>query len=247
MESLYEHSVSYMNRIYLPTWILLSNFNYAVVTIMQDIARLGQSRQKEVKKYRFSAGPSNPALFTSRAKLIEQLLLLGVSTEYLLKGVLLNYGYTLNTEIATIQKKLEPTLLKRITDFNTKDPFNWTEHNLIYKEAEKKLPKVSGKTIKFEICKNLFMSEIVVDPAKYFSGLANKQYKPSNQDTQKFYGTTIDSSNVIEKIQHSRNNYAHIPDALFEEEPLISLLFNYIVFIAKKELPSSVTSPLQYT
>ena len=220
---------------------------------MEDVAKLSKDHQSEFQKYLLSPSPSNPALFTARAKLIEQLLLLGVSTEYMLKGILLRNGYALNREIAHIQKKLDSALLQRIKNFNEKDPSNWSEHELIYKEAENKLPKVSGKTIKltgktikFEKCKNLFKSDIVVNPQTYFSALAKQQYTPSNEDTKKFYGPVIDSSNVLDKIQFLRNNYAHIPDAMYEERELIPFLYNYVVFISKKEFPETVTAFLQY-
>lgn len=225
---------------------MLNNFYFTVTTLLEDITELTMDYREAVRKYRSQPQPDNPSLFVARAKFIEQAILLGVSAEYLLKGVLLKNGYALNIEVARVKKKLNAELLQRIRNFNEKDPFNWSQHEEIYKEAEKKLPKVSGKTIKFEECKNLFMSDIVINPQAYFSGLANLQYMPSNPETVEFYDSIIDSSNVLSKIQYLRNNYVHIPNTMYEETGLIPFLYNYLIFITKKEFPKTVTSSLNY-
>lgn len=224
-----------MQRIYLPTQNMITSMCTSVKIFMEDIIRLDEEGVNEFKKY--IADTSNwSALFKARAKFIEQSLLLGVSAEYLLKAVLLKCGYIINKEKAG--KKFSKSLFDKIEELGSKQSPN--EFNLIYQLAEKELGPVSGETIGLKKCIDIFQDEIVGDADSYYSDLPNKEYKIINSETKEFYGEIINYSNALEKIRLLRNNYAHLPDPMYEERGLVPFLYNFLVFIAKKEFPEKM-------
>lgn len=113
-----------MGLVYLPTWNMFENFIKAIRTFLKDFERLASEQRQLFDSYVKNATPRNPDLYLSRAKHIEECLLLGVTAEFLLKAVLLKHSYILNLEIAQRQKRFDPDFFKRIMDFNSKDPLN---------------------------------------------------------------------------------------------------------------------------
>ena len=94
-----------MGRIYLPTWNMMRTLKFSILIFMQDIQRLFQEQQAEVQNYIQNPFPLvNPALFRARAKAIELLLLLGVTSEHLLKAVLLKHGFILVQSLSMVKR-----------------------------------------------------------------------------------------------------------------------------------------------
>lgn len=228
-----------MGLVYLPTWNMFENFIKAIRTFLKDFERLASEQRQLFDSYVKNATPRNPDLYLSRAKHIEECLLLGVTAEFLLKAVLLKHSYVLNLEIAQRQKRFDPDFFKRIMDFNSKDPMNNKEYKSIQDEAERVMGKASGKTVDFKNCILIFMKDIV--DANYFSRISKEKYDVANKETQEIYGKTIDTSDALWKIKLLRDNYAHIPDPMYEERGLLPYLYDFLVYIAKKEFPKDFT------
>ena len=212
---------------------MFENFTKAVKTFLEDFRRLALEQQELFKLYVKDPTPRNPALYLSRAKLIEECLLLGVSAEFLLKAVLLKNSYVLNIEMTQKQSKFDTKFFQRIMDFNSKTPYDREEFKSIWTHAEQMMGKVSGKTIDFKKCILIFMKEIVYED--YFSGIPHEKYDVINEETQAIYGKSIDTSDALWKIKLLRDNYAHIPEPMYEERGLLPFLHDFLVFVAKKE------------
>ena len=209
---------------------------------MQDIRRLVQERQTEIQNYQQNPAPlTNPALFRARAKFIELCLLLGVAGEHLLKAILLKNGFIVNEEVnkmATTQ--FRQNLLNRIRILGNRP--DQQELDAIHNSAAAFMGQVSGKTISFAQCISLFYTRIVSSPRSYFSNLPNKRYNVTNQETRNFFGRTVNTTNALKKIKKLRNNYAHLPEPMYEERGLIPFLYNFLVFISKKEFPAEMAN-----
>lgn len=232
-----------MGRVYLPTRSMLNTLSFSVETFMEDILRLIQEYETEISKYRSNLHPQNPALFKARAKWIEQCLLLGDSAEHLLKAILLKHGFILNKSVQNMpQKKFSTKLLTRIKKFNESNKQNQDELDSIFHAAQSMFPSpVSGRTINFGKCIRLFYAEVVHNVQSYFSSLPNKEYRIANEETKRFYGEKINTSNALKNIKTLRNNYVHFPEPMYEERGLFPFLYNFLVFIAQKEFPNATT------
>lgn len=219
---------------------MFENFTKAVRTFLEDFRRLTSEQKEWYMSFVKSPDPNNPALYLSRAKLIEECLLLGVSAEFLLKAILLKNSYVLNIEMVQKQKKFDAKFFQRILDFNSKTPYDKDEREAIWTHAEKIMGKVSGKTIDFKTCILIFMKEIVY--GDYFLGIPCSKYDVANKETQEIYGKSIDTSDALWKIKLLRDNYAHIPDPMYEERGLLPFLHDFLLFVAKKEFPDEFSS-----
>ena len=229
-----------MGRIYLPIWNMMRTLKFSILIILQDIRRLHQEQQAEVQNYLRNPLPLvNPALYQARAKAIELLLLLGVTGEHLLKAVLLKHGFILNVEVRGMTTQRFPQSLRnRITQLGSNQ--NPHQINAIYNSASTFLGQVSGNTISFRECISRFNNQIVRSFRRYFANLPNRRYTVTNQETINFFGRTINTSNALVKIKKIRNNYAHLPDRMYEEGELIEFLYNFLVFIAQTEFPAEM-------
>lgn len=219
---------------------MFENFTKTVKTFLKDFGRLASEQNKLFMAYVKNAHPGNPALYLSRAKLIEECLLLGVSAEFLLKAILLKNSYVLNIDIAQKEKKFDAKFFQRIMDFNSKTPYDKDKLEAIWSQAEKNMGNVSRKTIDFRKCILIFMKEIICED--YFSGIPCGKYEVANAETQEIYGKSIDTSDALWKIKVLRDNYAHIPNPMYEERGLLPFLYNFVVFVAKKEFPDEFSS-----
>ena len=229
-----------MGRIYLPTWNMMRTLKFSILVIMRDIRRLFQEQQAEIQNYFQNPLPLvNPALFRARAKSIELLLLLGVTGEHLLKAVLLNHGFILNKEVRGMATQQFPqNLLTMIRQLGNSQ--NQQQLEAIYRRASAFLGQVSGNTISFAECIRIFNTQIVRSFRVYFRNLPNRRYNVTNQETRNFFGRTISAANALAKIKKIRNNYAHLPDRMYEERELVRFLYNFLVFIARTEFPTEM-------
>lgn len=231
-----------MKRIYLPTWNVMRTLKFSILVLMEDTRRLFQEQNSQIENYH--QNPQllvNPALFRARAKGIELLLLLGVTGEHLLKAILLKNGFVLNEEVRRLAAKRFPqALLDQIGQLGSSQ--NQQQLDAIYNSASAYLGQVSGNTISFADCIKQFNADIVQSYRTYFSGLSNRTYHVTNKETQKFFKKTIYTSNALIQIKKIRNNYAHLPDRMYEETRLVKYLYNFLVFIAKKEFPTTMVN-----
>jgi len=204
---------------------------------MQDIRRLIQELQTEIQNYhRNPFLLINPALFKARAKAIELSVLLGVAGEHLLKAILLKNGFILNREVRNLAtKKFPQNLLDRINQLG--DRQDQREIEAIYLSATAFMGQVSGDTISFAECIPLFNTHIVRPARNYFATLPNRRYNVANQETRDFFGRTIDTTNAFYKIKKMRNNYVHLPNPMYEERGIVPFLYNFLVFVSRKEFP----------
>ena len=220
----------------------MRTLEFSILELLIDIQRLFQDQQAEIQRYHQNPLPLvNPAIFRARAKGIELLLLLGVVGEHLVKAVLLKNGFVLNEEVKNMATNRFPqALLNNIRHLGNSQ--NQQQLDAIYNSASAYLGRVSGKTISFAECIKLFHINIVQSFRTYFSRLPNRRYYVANADTQRFFRKTVYTSNALIQIRKIRNNYAHLPDRMYEEMGLVRYLYNFLVFIAKKEFPATMVN-----
>ena len=220
----------------------MNTLSYSVRTFFEEIVRLNKDYEIEFSAYRKRPYSGNPALYRARAKFIELCVLLGVAAEHLLKAVLLKHGFVINSELHSQIQRFTPQFLNTIQKADaSNNPMLQAE---FHKKAEKQFPPQSGKTIKFETCIDIF-NKPVANQSPYFSGIPRASYPISNPETARFYGKFIDTSNALNKIRDLRNNYAHLPEPMYEDRGLIPYFYNLLLFIASKEFPE-VMAGLNY-
>lgn len=209
---------------------------------MEDIKRLKQEEEREFTNYISNPISDNPSLFKAKGKFIEQCILLGASAEYLLKTVLLKHGFMIN-EIRG-KKRFDQQLIDRIQRYN-RNPQNQRELDELFEVASQNLGQPTNRTINFNKCIEMFKHDIVSNERTYFSGIPDEEYNVTNPETKEFYGDVINCSNALNKIKDLRNNYVHSAETRYEERGIFKFLFNFLIFIIKKEFPNE-TAELQF-
>lgn len=206
-------------------------FLHTLVVFLKDIKRLEKERKRYSEKYVENPSMDNVALFFSRAKHMEQMLLIGISAEYLLKAVLLKYNFLINkTNFSQFSKEFSSKLEELNKSGYSTTPSQISEVEKLAMDNYYQMPR--DDTLSFEECKQVFFKKIF--NANYFP---DKSYPITNPDTRVFYGKTITYKNAWEILQKIRNNYGHVPEAKSEENGILPFLYDFLVYVAKKEFP----------
>lgn len=221
-----------VETIFIPIRETLNSFLFSLRIFMGDIKRLKLEEEEESANYRSNLQPDNVARFKAKGKFIEQCILLGTSAEYLLKVILLKNYYIINDVRGG--EKFDQILIDKIEKYNMGTQTQ-TELDAIFIMASENLGQPTNKTISLGRCIEIFRADIATDEQTYFSGLSNIEYNVTNPETRGFYGEIINLSNALEKIKDLRNNYVHCAETMYEERGIFKFLFNFLLFIAKKE------------
>lgn len=205
-------------------------FLHSIKILLKDIKKLEQERIKFNEKYRQAHDIDN--LFYARAKHIEQMLILGSASEYLMKSTLLKHNFVINKSTAVKFSKEFSMKLGTLNNsgFKTTAPQIEEVEKLSLKNLDFKF---KSETLSFEECKQIFNKEIAKQG--YFP---HKEYFITNPETQEFYGKKLDYKTAWNILQKIRNNYGHIPESKSEQNGILPFLYNFLIYVAKKEFPT---------
>ncbi len=128
----------------------------------------------------------------------------------------------------TCEHLLKLTLLKRGYSIN--------EVDYIKTKNKKAKIKYADKTISFKKAIQLFKKS---NPNDYFKGLKVYDFNPHDVKYEYSYlgYKKINPQTCLNLIQKIRNNYIHKADSHSEWNGIIWYVFDYIVWLAKKEFP----------
>ena len=206
-------------------------FLYTIRIFLRDIRALELERKKFDRRYIKNPVFENPNIFYSRAKHVEQMLILGIASEYLLKAVLLKHNFVINKSSVF---KFSSKFSEKLEQLN-ESGYKTTGEQI---KGVEKLSlenfnfKLQNDTLGFEECKQIFNKEIA--GPKYFP---NQEYLITNPETQEFYGKKLEYAKAWSVLQKIRNNYGHVPDSKYEENGILPFLYDFLIYVAKKEFP----------
>jgi len=173
-------------------------------------------------------------LYSGRAKHLQIMSLTGLTAEHLVKIILLKRGFVLNTGDFT---KFTKDFVKDLENANQQE-LTQDQLNELYAKAQDNI-KISFKTNlkKFDTCVSLFTESNSID---YYDSLGTYVLNPSplidNGDDYLGY-KEIKPQETLKVIQKMRNSYLHLAEAKEEQQGVVWYLFNFLVWLSKKEYP----------
>jgi len=173
--------------------------------------------------------------YSSRAKHLQIMSLIGLTTEHLLKIILLKRGFVLNTR--DFEAKFTDDFMKELEKEN-KQGLTQNKLNYLYKKAENNIQVIFNQNLKsFGTCISLFNKS---NPDNYYSSIGTYVLNPFPDvySGDKYLGyKEIKPSETLKVIQKMRNSYLHLPEAKKEQQGVVWYLFNFVVWLCKKEYP----------
>lgn len=211
-----------------------NRFLNAIKVFFEDIKKRDEEQEKLKDVYVATPHPDNPALYQAGAKHTETMLLLGICAEYLIKIILIKHNCIINK--ISQKLKFDDEFIKELDKLRKEGAYPNSEQVKKVSELSEKniIGSISEKTFSFNDCIKIFNKEIVSKSSNYFP---NYEYPISNDMTKRFYGEKITYDNAFIILRNLRNNYGHIPEAQSEEQGILPFLFDFLVFVCKKEFP----------
>lgn len=166
-------------------------------------------------------------VYTTRAKSLQIKSLIGITTEHLIKIVLLKRGFIINIK-SFDTNRFNSSFLEEVNKYNSESP-NQERLNSLLQKSLSQINEFSEKLLNFDKCIKLFRKS---NPQNYFNGF--KKFVFQNYLYLEKY-SFIDSDNALKIIQDMRNSYIHRAEGNEENNYLVLYLFNFILFVAKKE------------
>lgn len=184
-----------------------------------------------------SYDPSQKSKFyISRAKHIQIMTLIGLTAEHLIKIVLLKRGFVLNT--SDIDAKFEEQFMQELEQKNKTKITKAVMEDLYFK-SEKNVNVSFRKNLKdFDACIALYNNS---NATNYYDTigtyLLNPNPKVYNNSSYMGY-KQICSQDILKVIQKMRNSYLHLAEAKAEQQGIVWYLFNFLIWLGKKEYPN---------
>jgi len=180
-------------------------------------------------------------LFIARAKHLQLMGLLGVTGEHLIKFVLLKRGFILNKITSqNTSGKFSTDFLEDLHRFNETTP-SQDEMDELYLKAERDINvRFSKKLISFGRAIDLFNNS---NPDGYY-GDVGELVLNDNIPSYCYLGrySELSADNCLDVIREMRNSYIHRPEGLSELNGVFWYLYNFVLWIAKKEFPEEFDS-----
>lgn len=183
--------------------------------------------------------PYNPLekwrLYRPRAKHLQIMILIGLTAEHLVKIILLERGFVLNTSDLEAEFPLE--FMQKLEE-KQQTALNEEELGELYSEAASNLTISFKKNLKdFGECIALFNNS---NEETYYDSLnpyvLNPHPEMYNEDEYLGY-KTIRPDETLRVIQKMRNSYLHLAEAQSEQQGVVWYLFDFLVWLCKKEYP----------
>jgi hypothetical protein len=198
-----------------------------------------------------SVDPSKPNnFFIPRAKHLQTMALIGLTSEHLVKIILLKRGFCIN--IVGNQNKKNPSkinqsnmvlfdnkYIQEVKNFNQKNNFqylNQKDLNKLYSNAKKNISSFnllfSSETYNFSQCIKKFTETNKKFHRNYLSFVQKYNlYK-------KYLGfNNLNKKNCFNIIRVARNKYIHLVDSQSECQGIYWYMYNYLTSILKTEFP----------
>jgi len=183
--------------------------------------------------------PYNPEqkwkFYSSRAKHLQIMTLIGLTVEHLIKIILLKRGFVLNT--SEIDAKFQETFIQELEQKNKKE-ITPEEMNNLYLKAKDNLNISFKKNLKsFNECISLFERS---NPTEYYNTVSTYDINPHPEvyNRNEYLGyKKIKPEETLKIIQKMRNSYLHLAEAQEEQQGVVWYLFNFLVWLCKKEYP----------
>lgn len=173
--------------------------------------------------------------YSSRSKHIQIMSLMGLTTEHLIKIILLKRGFVLNT--SEIDAKFKEEFMHKLNNKSGKQ-LSQGEIDLIYENSQEGVNISFKKTLKsFDKCLSLFNKSNSED---YYKNLGTYVLNPNPEiyNGADYLGfKEIKPNETLKVIQMMRNSYLHSAEAKKEQQGVIWYLFNFLVWLSKKEYP----------
>lgn len=173
--------------------------------------------------------------YTSRAKHLQIMTLIGLTTEHLIKIILLKRGFVLN--ISEIDAKFQESFMHGLEQKN-KTEVSQEEMNSLHSKAKDNLNISFKKNLKnFDACIALFDKS---NTPGYYTPVRTYVLNPypGVYDGDSYLGyKQIKPEETLRVIQRMRNSYLHSAEAKYEQQGVVWYLFNFLVWLCKKEYP----------
>lgn len=175
-------------------------------------------------------------LYSSRAKHLQIMILIGLTTEHLIKIILLKRGFVLNA--SEVGAKFQEAFIQELVQKN-KTELTQEEMDETYSKAKNNLIISFKKPLKsFDECISLFIKSNAKD---YCNSLGTYILNPNPEvydgDSYLEYYKQIKPEEALKVIQKMRNSYSHLAKAREEQQGVVWYLFNFLVWLCKKEYP----------
>jgi len=172
-------------------------------------------------------------LYTSRAKHLQIMTIIGLTAEHLVKIILLKRGFVLNT--GEFEAKFQDDFMLELEKVN-RNEITQSELDTLYSKATEKVNFSFKKNLKsFEECISIFEAS---NPSNYYDALGevNLNPNPNARIKQEYLGyPTIKPQETLRVIQKMRNSYLHKAEAQGEYNAVVWYLFDFLVWLCKKE------------
>jgi hypothetical protein len=174
-------------------------------------------------------------LYVARAKHLQVMILIGVTAEHLIKILLLKRGFVLNT--SDIEAKFRQTFMQELEEQNQTE-LDRDRLDELYSNAVENLSISFKRNLKqFDECIRMFNKS---NPQGYYDPVRTYELNPHperyNEDSYLGY-KRIRPEQVLAVIQKMRNSYLHLAEAQAEQNGVIWYLFNFLIWLCKKEYP----------
>lgn len=198
--------------------------------------------------------PFNPNklndFFIPRSKHLQVMTLIGLTSEHIIKLILLKRNYCINI-VGQINRRdsskinQEPMIsfsnnfLSKIRKFNANNNIqylNQNKLNQLYLDAKKDIlsnkVEFSSETYNFNTCIKKFQESNKLFHKKYLDFITKYDiYK-------KYLGfNSLNKNNCLQVIRASRNKYIHLADSQNEEQGIYWFMYNYLISILKIDFP----------
>lgn len=171
---------------------------------------------------------SNGDIYKRRAISLQTKLLLGVTGENLLKIILLKRGFIINQINKESSFKFNPHFIKELEDYNSSENKDQSVLDKLYQKSLSQFSIFDKKLISFKECITIFNKS---NSKEYFKEI--KQFNLDNLYLNEF--KNVNSNNALTILKDLRNSYVHKAESNFETNGIFHYLFNFILFICKKE------------
>lgn len=203
--------------------------------IKEDICLIRQIYDEKGKLFEPYDPQQKWKFYASRAKHLQIMTLIGLTAEHLIKIILLKRGFVLNT--SDIDVKFHESFMQELEHKNRSDITQDDLDNL-YQKAKNNINISFKKKLKdFDACISDFGKSITPD---YYTPI--KAYvlnpRPEVYDDDSYLGyNQIKPEEILRVIQKMRNSYLHLAEAKSEQQGVIWYLFNFLIWLCKKEYP----------
>ena len=196
--------------------------------IRENLATIRKFYEEKIEYLKKSLEDRN-LLYKARARHLQIMSLIGITTEHLMKLILLKRGLILNT---VKPLRFTQEYMDALHEYNNNTP-SQEKLDLLYDEADKhSTTDFSERLISFEDCYKLFQES---NDEIYFNGIGDLRLNENFEEYSYLGYTKMTGDTCLKIIQRMRNSYIHRAEAKSEMNGITWYMYNFLVWITKKE------------